>query len=85
MEFSYHSMARRQQRAISQKVIDLILTFGQPEKKYGKAREYRIRKKDIQEIIGNMKFAIHSLEKARNRAVLVDGAEQTVITVYVTH
>lgn len=82
MQFSRHAINRIQQRGIPYEITDLILSLGQPERKHGNAQEYRIRKKDVQQCICNLKYAIHTLEKARNKAVLVNGEEDMVITVY---
>lgn len=78
-----HAITREQQRSIPDDVIDLILKFGQAQKRPGRAMEYRIARRQINRIVGELRRHIRLLEKTQNKAVLVDGSESTVITVYV--
>lgn len=79
---SQHATIRGQQRDVPAEIIGLILRRGQPEKKQGNTMEYRIRKRDLVRLISNCKYEIHLLERTRDKAVLVSGEEDLIITVY---
>jgi predicted Zn-ribbon and HTH transcriptional regulator len=82
MQFSHHATIRMQQRAVREKVIELILVHGHQEKKEGHAVEVKISKKDRARLISDLKHEIRLLEKAGKKALLLSGEEDTVITVY---
>ena len=71
-----------QQRCIPENQIDLLLWFGTPIQKPGKATEYRIFKKDKSNILMQLKHMQNSIEKASKKAVLVSNDNHDVITVY---
>jgi hypothetical protein len=84
MQFSRHAITRSQQRSISTQIADLVVLFGQPRQKRGNAFEYTLKEKEAVKLISELKHAIQLLEKARNKAVLVSGEGDTVITMYVS-
>ena len=82
MRISYHGIIRGQQRAISNRAIDLILNFGTTERKPGNVLEYRILKKDKDKIIGSLRRLIRAMDKIEHKAILVNQDEEVVITAY---
>jgi hypothetical protein len=47
MQFSDHAIVRGQQRGISGNMVDLILFYGNHQKRPGNVLEYRIGRKEI--------------------------------------
>ena len=80
MDILKHAIIRCQQRGIPKNYIDLIIRFGTPLCKPGGAIEYRINKKDKNQIISHLKNLINRLDKIGNKAVLV--IDNQIITVY---
>ena len=82
MKISSHAKTRMQQRCIPENQIDLLLWFGTPIQKPGKATEYRILKKDKSNVMKQLKHIQNSLEKASKKAVLVSCDDNCIITTY---
>ncbi len=82
MLYTNHSDIRCQQRGISQKQIDLILSLGEKRRRPGGAWEYRLLKKDKNKYICELKKEIHLLEKCIGKAVLIASDMETVVTTY---
>jgi hypothetical protein len=82
MQISKHACMRQQQRAIPESLIDLILHYGTPVAKPGKALEYRLYNKERIQIIRGAKQLIQKLDKCAKKGVLVNADTQDVITVY---
>jgi hypothetical protein len=81
MNYSKHAMKRSQQRGIPFNDIDLILQFGERERKPGGAWEYRIPKRRKGHIISQLKSAIQNIEKAVKEVAIVS-EDGEIITVY---
>lgn len=77
MNMSDHARARSRQRGIPIDNMEIILSYGTPIKKKGKATEYRFLEKDAKRLI--QKF-----DKLVGKAVLVSD-DETVITTYTVH
>ena len=75
MEFSRHALVRSQQRGFQSDDISLIVNFGTPIQKPGNVTEYRMRKKDGKRLV-------QAIDRIKDKAVLVDQNEGTVVTVY---
>jgi hypothetical protein len=82
MKASKHAAVRSKQRRIPYDCIDIILQFGTPKEKPGKTFEYLLTKKDRQKAFYHMKHMIQLLDKAGNKAVLMSGDIDNIITVY---
>jgi hypothetical protein len=82
MQISKHACMRQQQRAIPESFIDLILHYGTPVTKPGKALEYRLYNKERIQLIRGAKQLIQKLDKCAKKGVLVNADTQDVITVY---
>ncbi len=82
MKYTEHANVRSQQSSIPEDIIDLILLFGTPIPKPHYATEYRILKKDISNVMRQLKHIQNSLEKASKKGVLVSNDNHDVITVY---
>lgn len=82
MQFSNHAMARAQQRGIQQEVIDMVLSYGQPQRRKGNVLEYRLTKRNRAKIVGSLKRMIQLFRKTENKAVLVSGEADLIITTY---
>lgn len=63
-------------------VIDLIIQFGTPMEKPGKALEFRLQKRDKIKVVSHLKHLIQSVDKIENKAVLINTNEDEIITVY---
>lgn len=82
MRMTKHAIARSKQRGIPRDLIEMILEYGTPSIRPGDAVEYKVYKKDTARLISQLKYLIHSLEKATCKAVLVHPEAGDVITVY---
>ena len=82
MNTSNHYLVRSQQRGIPQELVDFILFFGAPKPRPGKAYEYSIKKKEINNLTKVFKQAINYLDRCKGKAVLVNDDSSTLITVY---
>lgn len=79
---SNHVEVRCQQRGISQDQVDLIVAHGQKCRRPGGAWEYRLRKKDKNELISKLKKQIHMVERSVGKGVLISYDQETVVTTY---
>ena len=77
-----HAEQRLQQRGFKFNYIDLILKYGKMTYKPGNCFEYKIFKKDIENIIKKSKQIIQDIDKCRTKAILVDETHNKIITVY---
>ncbi len=77
-----HAAVRSRQRGIPKDCVDLILRYGKPKIRPGNTVEYRIRKRDKNRIIRDLKILINKVEKSSQKAVLLDRAQEEVVTVY---
>jgi len=83
MKTSKHAEVRSQQRGISRDQIDLIISHGRKFMKPGGALEYRLLKRDKNQIISMLKEQINMVEKSVGKGVLVSNDNNEVImTVY---
>lgn len=79
---SKHAKIRTQQRGISRKLVEIITLLGEPIKRPGNATEFRINRKDKNNVIKLLKEIIHLLDKSSNVSVILDSDMDEVITVY---
>ena len=77
-----HAEQRRQQRGFKLSYINLILKYGKIKNKPGKCFEYKIFKKDIDDMVKKSKQITQDLDKCCKKAILVDSAHHTIITMY---
>lgn len=82
MKISNHAALRCQQRGFKRKLIPYILEHGEPKRKVGNAFEYRITRKEKNKIISEFRKIIQLMDNIENKAILVSGGGDTVITVY---
>ncbi|MGE0083163.1 MAG: hypothetical protein AB7S75_01945 [Desulfococcaceae bacterium] len=82
MQVSGHAGLRARQRGIPQEHVDIIMQYGTPVEKPGRAFEIQISKKDRDRIIRDLKNLIKTVEKCSSTALLVDRHMGTVITMY---
>ncbi len=83
MNISKHAVIRGKQRGIPQVQVDMIVEFGTPFRRPGNAIEYVMTKKDVEKAVKYFKGRIQELEKAGQKAVLIDPDADEVITVYI--
>ncbi len=84
MDLTKHALVRQQQRCVPLSTIELILEYGTPLKKPGKAFEYRILKRDKRELISDPIQNRQVIDKIMGKRVLVS-SEGVIITVYNTY
>lgn len=82
MKTSNHAMIRCQQRGFKRNLVPYILEHGEPKRKVGNAFEYRITRKEKNEIISEFKKVIQLMDNIENKAILVSEEGDTVITIY---
>lgn len=82
MRNTNHAFKRLQQRGISREVAELIMWFGEPISKPGGVKEYRLTPKAKAMAKSDLKRKQMLIEKACNKGVLVDEADDTIITAY---
>jgi hypothetical protein len=82
MEMSKHASKRSQQRGIPKSYAEIILKYGNAERKPGNVFEYRLPKRKADKIAKQFKHLIQSLDKCTRKGVLVDLSEGKIITVY---
>lgn len=82
MHISKHARIRCQQRGFRQDYLDIILTYGSPERKPGNVMEFKLSKKDRARIEGELKNLIQALHKLSKKAVIVSCATGEIITAY---
>lgn len=75
MELSRHAEVRKQQRGFQADDIELIVRFGTPVRRPGDAVEYQWSKK-------NEKHLIQTMDRIKDKAVLLSAGEEIVVTVY---
>ena len=85
MILSNHASKRMQQRGITREQIDIILQFGKPLRRPGDALAYSISKRDRDKAIQYFKEKIQTIEKTKNKVVLVDSEGNEIITSYNRH
>lgn len=81
MEKSQHAEIRCQQRGIKHDQVSLIIEHGKKYWRPGGVHEYRLLKKNRDDLISNLKKQIHLIERSVGKAVLVSN-DETVITTY---
>lgn len=74
MKISDHALTRAKQRGIPLDFIPIIVTYGTPSPKPGKATEYQLLDRDI-------KWLIQSLDKLAGKSVIVSD-DDVVLTSY---
>jgi len=83
MMLSKHAAKRSQQRGIKEDIINLVLHYGEPQRKPGGATEYILPRRIRDEIIREKKQEIHAIERAAGVGVLVGNDDpEMVITEY---
>ncbi|HQO64244.1 MAG TPA: hypothetical protein PK528_11585 [Syntrophorhabdus sp.] len=82
MRITGHAIKRLQQRGISKEIAELILLLGEPIAKPGGLKEYRLTQKAKAIAQSDLKRKQILVEKACNKGVLVDEADDTIITAY---
>jgi len=82
MNITKHASKRSQQRGISRKLIELIMMHGEPIAKPGGVTEYRLTSKAKTTAQSEIRKQLMLIEKACNKGVLVDEADNTLISVY---
>ena len=82
MQMSMHALKRLKQRGFQEEYIDIIVNNGTSVKKPGKALEFRLRKRDKDRLVQELKRTIQFLDKCTNKAVLVDEDAKSIISVY---
>ena len=82
MELSNHAIKRMKQRGFLKDHIELILEHGKAKRKPGDVLEIKLHKKDINQVIQCLKKTIQMLSKCKNKAILIDGSSETIITTY---
>jgi hypothetical protein len=75
MELSRHAEVRKQQRGFQADDIELITIFGTSIRKPGNAVEFQMREKDARRLL-------QAISRIKDKAVLMNYDERTVITVY---
>jgi len=75
MELSKHALVRQQQRGFQADDIDLIIVFGTCVKRPGNMVEYQMTQK-------RKKHFIQALDRITDKAVLLNGDEGKVVTIY---
>ncbi len=87
MNLTQHAQARFQQRGFDGVCLDYLGLFGTCEYAPGGAFRISIPKKKTKQIVEDIRQAsnkvIQLIEKSSKRAAIVDGCEDTTITVYV--
>jgi len=81
MKKSQHAEARERQRGIRKEEVELLLTFGKPERKPGGAFEYKMSRRDASKVVQHYKRKLQLIDKAQKKAVLVS-SDEVIITVY---
>lgn len=81
MVITKHALARQQQRCIPVSYIKLILEYGTPKKRMGKAFEYRVLRKNRREFIVGLKQHKQVIDKIMGKCILVSN-DGEIITVY---
>jgi hypothetical protein len=74
MKLTRHAAVRGQQRGFQANDINLILGFGTPVRRPGNVTEYRMTRKDAKRLV-------QASHRITNKAVLIDAAEETIVTV----
>lgn len=82
MGASEHFKKRCKQRGISQEQVSIILKYGEKIRKSGGAFEYRLMKKEKDQLVSDLKKKIHMVERSAGKGVLVSDDESTIITTY---
>jgi hypothetical protein len=71
MELSKHAEIRSQQRLVPKDCIDMIMKYGTPTRKAGKALEFKLHGKSRDRVISHLKHLITIVDRCTNKAVLV--------------
>jgi len=82
MQLSKHAEIRAQQRGIPKDYIEMIMEYGTPTRKPGNALEYKMHKKTRDQVMRQLKQLMILIDRCANKAVLVDGDQKEIITVY---
>ena len=75
MELSKHAAVRKQQRGFQANDIELITIFGTRVRRPGNVLEYQMRGKDGKRLV-------QAISRIKDKAVLLNHDEGTVVTVY---
>ena len=80
MDLTNHAKCRMDQRAISNDVLEIILSLGAFKGAKGGAERIFFGKKQAQEAISDLKRIMHIFEKAKNTNIII--ADGKIITTY---
>lgn len=80
MNLSNHARCRMNQRAISNDVLETVLSLGILKRAKGGAERIFFGKKQSQEAIHDLKRIMHIIEKAKNTNIII--ADGKIITTY---
>ena len=80
MKNTYHSEKRMQQRGVTNRVLDFVLSNGQQDEAPGGAVKYFFGEKEYQQEMNRLKEYEKLLERAKNTIVIV--RDDTVLTTY---
>lgn len=75
MELSRHAAVRKQQRGFQADDIELITIFGTRVRRPGNVVEFQMREEDGKRLV-------QAISRIKDKAVLVNNDESTVVTVY---
>lgn len=82
MKVSKHAMKRAQQRGINSQQIKLIMAFGRVKSASGEAILYQFTKKSFLELESVLKQGVQLLDKLKDKTIICNAANDTVITCY---
>ncbi len=82
MKLSKHAIKRAQQRGISSQQVKLIMAFGQIRRVPGEAISYQFTKKSLMELEVVLKQGVQLLDKLKNKTIICNPTDDTVITCY---
>ena len=79
MQTTKHGRLRKQQRGFTDFIIEIIEQYGRYEKAPGGATKIVVGRKERQEIIGELKYILQLLDKAKGTMIV---AEDRILTIY---
>lgn len=82
MKLTKHARIRCKQRAISEEVLRIIITYGLGEKVDGNVRKIFLNKRGLDDFIHKLKGLIQMIEKLKRVRLIVTNDEDNVITAY---
>ncbi len=80
MNLTNHASCRMNQRAISEDILEIVLSLGTFKRAKGGAEKVFFGKKQKQAVISDLKRIIHVFEKAENTNVII--ADGKILTTY---